>query len=73
MFVADTSTLIPRNCHLKIEKKVRDNRTFTEVKPLFDDDRIGEIARIMSGTEMTENLYNSAKELLDRSKLNGNL
>ena len=28
----------------------------------------GEIARIMSGTNITENLYNSAKELLDRSK-----
>ena len=53
--------------HLKIEKKVMDNRTFTEVKPLSFDDRIAEIARIMSGTEITENLYNSAKELLDRS------
>ena len=53
--------------HLKIEKKVMDNRTFTEVKPLSYKDRIAEIARIMSGTEITENLYNSAKELLDRS------
>ena len=59
--------------HLKIEKKVSDGRTFTEVKPLSYDDRIAEIARIMSGTEITENLYKSAKELLDRSKNDGNL
>ena len=32
------------------------------------EDRIKEIARIMSGSEITENLYNSAKDLLDRSK-----
>ena len=54
--------------HLLIEKNVVDNRTYTNVVPLDNEQRIGEIARIMSGTELTENLYNSAKELLDRSK-----
>ena len=54
--------------HLLIEKNVVDNRTYTNVVPLDHEQRIGEIARIMSGTELTENLYNSAKELLDRSK-----
>lgn len=54
--------------HLLIEKKVVDDRTYTNVSSLDNEQRIGEIARIMSGTELTENLYNSAKELLDRSK-----
>ncbi len=54
--------------HLKIEKTVKDNRTYTGVTEISGDDRIKEIARIMSGTDITENLYNSAKELLDRSK-----
>ncbi len=54
--------------HLLIEKKVDKDRTFTSVSPLSYEQRINEIARIMSGTQMTENLYNSAKELLDRSK-----
>ncbi len=54
--------------HLLIEKSMQNGRTFTQVLPLSYDDRISEIARIMSGTEITENLYNSAKELLDRSK-----
>ena len=53
--------------HLLIEKSTKNGRTFTQVLPLEYDDRINEIARIMSGTEITENLYNSAKELLDRS------
>ena len=43
------------------------DRTYTSVTSLSYEDRIHEIARIMSGTEITENLYNSAKELLDRS------
>ena len=54
--------------HFLIEKNVVDNRTYTNVTLLSDDDRINEIARIMSGTELTENTINSAKELLDRSK-----
>ncbi len=54
--------------HLLIEKHVNDNRTYTSVTALDYDTRINEIARIMSGTDITENLYNSAKELLDRSK-----
>lgn len=56
------------DAHLLIEKKAEKDRTFTSVSPLSYEQRINEIARIMSGTQMTENLYNSAKELLDRSK-----
>ena len=55
------------NEHLLIEKSVNDVHTYTNVKTLTYEERIGEIARIMSGTEITENLYNSAKELIDRS------
>ena len=53
--------------HLLIEKATQNGRTKTKVTCLDRESRIGEIARIMSGTEITENLYNSAKELLDRS------
>ena len=59
--------------HLLIEKNTDNNRTFTKVYPLSGEYRIKEIARIMSGSEITENLYNSAKELIDRSKKNDNL
>ena len=53
--------------HFLIEKSIRNERTFTNLTKLDYEGRIKEIARIMSGTEMTQNLYNSAKELLDRS------
>ena len=53
--------------HLLIEKTVSNGRTFTQVSPLDYNKRIYEIARIMSGAEITENLFNSAKELIDRS------
>ena len=59
--------------HLLIEKSVKHDRTFTEVTSLNLEQRINEIARIMSGSEITENLYNSAKELLNRSKTYENL
>ncbi len=55
--------------HFLIEKCVRSGKTYTNVTRLAEDDRINEIARIMSGTELTENIINSAKELLDRSKI----
>lgn len=55
--------------HLLIEKATVNDRTKTTVTPISGDSRIKEIARIMSGKEITENLYNSAKELLDRSNI----
>ncbi|MDO4607910.1 MAG: hypothetical protein Q4B40_01810 [Clostridia bacterium] len=55
-------------CHLLIEKSVSNDRTYTNVISLDYEQQINEIARIMSGTDITQNLYNSAKELLDRSK-----
>ena len=57
------------NNHLLIEKNVIDGRTNTKVTPLDRENRIKEIARIMSGKEITQNIYNSAKELLDRSNI----
>lgn len=59
--------------HFLIEKEERNGRSFTEVRTLAGEERIEEIARLMAGAEMTENLYNSAKEILDRSKNDDNL
>lgn len=59
--------------HLLIKKSVHNGRTYTNVHTLDYQQRISEIARIMSGTELTEKLYNSAKEILDRSLKNDNL
>ena len=54
--------------HFLIEKSTKDDRTYTKVELLEDKRRVEEIARIMSGTDITDNTLNSAKELLDRSR-----
>ena len=55
--------------HFLIEKSVKDGKTYTNVTLLGEEDRINEIARIMSGTNLTENTISSAKELIDRSNI----
>lgn len=54
--------------HLLISKQSEQGNTKTRVEAIVGDKRIREIARIMSGTQMTENLYNSAKELIENHK-----
>ena len=51
--------------HFKISKSTKNNNTYTAVHNITGDDRIKEIARIMSGGEMTDSLYKSAKELIN--------
>ena len=55
--------------HFLIEKSVSGGKTYTNVTLLDESSRVSEIARIMSGTELTENTISSAKELLDRSRI----
>ena len=50
--------------HLFIEKKTKDNRTFTEVSMLDKNSRAGEIARIMGGDNITDSTLKAAKEQL---------
>lgn len=51
-----------------ITKSVENNKTFTKVTEISGEDRILEIARIISGDKITENVYNSAKEMLGEGK-----
>ena len=51
--------------HLLIEKSSEQGKTFTSVKRLEGDERAAEVARIISGGEMTENLYKTAKEMIE--------
>lgn len=54
--------------HLYIAKNTRDGRTKTAVKRLNDTEKISEIARMISGVEMTELTMEHAKELLNLAK-----
>lgn len=50
--------------HLLISKDVRDGRTFTSVHLLDRNGRIDELARIIGGSEITENTRKSAEDML---------
>lgn len=54
--------------HYLIEKEVQNSRTSTKVKLLDYDQRTDEIARTLSGNEITEITRNNARQLLDRKK-----
>lgn len=51
--------------HLKISKKVVDERTETNVKTLDRDEHIAEVARIMGGESITDTLLSTAREMVD--------
>jgi DNA repair protein RecN (Recombination protein N) len=50
--------------HFNIEKRVRSGRTLTSVSRLDDDERVGEIARMIGGVEVTEATRSTARDLL---------
>jgi DNA repair protein RecN (Recombination protein N) len=52
--------------HLKVEKIQKNNRVFVEVKEVSGEERMSEIARMLSGT-ITGVSLKHAKELLDKS------
>ena len=51
--------------HMLISKRFENNRTYTEVVGLDFEQRKHELARIMGGLEITDNLLQSAEELLN--------
>lgn len=51
--------------HYYIQKQEEDNRTFTSLCELVEDDRIDEISRMMSGEVVTEKTFQHAKELVE--------
>ena len=52
--------------HLKVQKAARDDATATTVVPLSGDERREEIARMLAGSEVTEEARAAAVSLLDR-------
>ena len=50
--------------HIKVEKKTKDNRTITQIISLSKEQKISEIARMLSGDSDEQASLNHAKELL---------
>lgn len=56
--------------HLLISKASQDDRTTTQVKELLDDDRINEVARMISGASVTDLTRENAKEMIAQNHRN---
>jgi len=57
--------------HYHIDKKVENARTFTTVKKLKPEERAAEIARLISGSRLTEASLKIAKEMLEHNAKSG--
>ncbi|MBT8278097.1 MAG: DNA repair protein RecN [Bacteroidia bacterium] len=53
------------NSHLKVFKEDKNNMTITQIKELSREERVVEIAQMLSGNEMTNSAIAHAKELLN--------
>ncbi|MCG7339709.1 DNA repair protein RecN [Staphylococcus sp. ACRSN] len=53
--------------HLLISKASNDDRTTTQVKDLTGDERIDEVARMISGASVTELTRQNAKEMIEQN------
>jgi DNA repair protein RecN (Recombination protein N) len=53
--------------HFKIDKQISKERTFTTVKQLDFEDRVTEIARLISGIHITETSLKNAREMLNNN------
>ncbi|HHO58831.1 MAG TPA: DNA repair protein RecN, partial [Thiotrichales bacterium] len=54
--------------HLRVEKQTRSNKTRSRVVPLDPTERIEEIARMLSGVDITQQSLAHAEEMLERAK-----
>lgn len=57
--------------HLRISKSVQDGRSFTDVSPMAQAQRIDEIARLLSGEQISDAARRNAEELLDAARQEG--
>ena len=51
--------------HMLIEKSVGEGRTVTRIRMLSADDRVEELAKMMSGERVTDTTRQQAREMLD--------
>jgi DNA repair protein RecN (Recombination protein N) len=50
--------------HLLVEKETEGNSTFTKIRPLDKNEKVIEVAKLLSGEKVTDASIKSAKELM---------
>lgn len=56
------------NHHLKVEKTTEQGQTFSSIRPLTQEERVDEIARMLGGLEITQTTREHAREMLARQR-----
>jgi len=56
------------DAHYRVDKKIADQRTKTSISRLSEEERAGELARMLDGTFISEKTLDYARELLARNK-----
>ncbi|MBD22577.1 MAG: hypothetical protein CL572_02790 [Alphaproteobacteria bacterium] len=54
------------NDHFIVTKKIESNKSVIELKKLNNEDKLNEIARMLSGKEITDEAVNAAKKLINQ-------
>jgi len=54
--------------HYAVEKKQIDDRTISSIKKLSEDERIIEVAKLLSGEELSKASIESAKQLMIKNR-----
>jgi len=54
--------------HLQVSKSTLEGQTYTRIQPLDDEERVGEIARMLGGQEITRKTLEHAREMIVRSQ-----
>ena len=58
--------------HFEIEKHQKGTETITEIHPLEGEDSIRELARLLGGAEITEAVFQNAKEMKELAQVQKN-
>lgn len=54
--------------HLLVEKETEGNSTYTKIRPLDKNEKVIEVAKLLSGEKVTNASIKSAKELMASEK-----
>lgn len=55
--------------HYSVEKYVENERTFTRITALNEEQRVEEIARLLAGEKISETALKSARQLIEESRV----
>ena len=59
------------DAHFAVEKETRRGRTVTRARPITGEERVGEIGRMLGGSQRSEAVRATARELLDSAAATG--